>query len=177
MDGEQLLQVLKKHVAPFCNVLGVFPKDKLPPRNSITRYPACCIMNTDKAGQPGEHWVAYWFDSSNACEFFDSYGLAPSAFGFSHTCTHYNTKCIQSYDSNVCGHYCLYYLIRKSRGHSLHYITLPFDSSTPLWNDSQVLKSMSNYLTCMYECSSCAQVCISRNCSLSRKNACYHRSI
>ena len=51
---------------------GVFVADQLPPVSN-TRVNAY-IVNTDPAGQPGQHWLAIW-THDRTCEVFDSYGL------------------------------------------------------------------------------------------------------
>ena len=50
---------------------GVYARDKLP--KSI-KYPAAMVWNTDPADQPGEHWVAAYFNEDGIGEYFDSYG-------------------------------------------------------------------------------------------------------
>ena len=37
---------------------GVFPRDKLP---DINRRPCGVIVNLDKSGEPGSHWIAIYF--------------------------------------------------------------------------------------------------------------------
>ena len=52
---------------------GVYPADQLPrspPRSVRQAY----IVNTDPAGEPGQHWLGLWTEQ-NKCEVFDSYGL------------------------------------------------------------------------------------------------------
>ena len=52
---------------------GVYPADKLP-RSLTKTVPAAYIVNTDPAGEPGQHWLGPWTEQ-NKCEIFDSYGL------------------------------------------------------------------------------------------------------
>ena len=52
---------------------GVYPADKLPPSPPQT-VRAAYIVNTDPAGEPGQHWLGIWTEQ-NKCEIFDSYGL------------------------------------------------------------------------------------------------------
>ena len=55
---------------------GVYPADQLPrspPRSVRQAY----IVNTDPAGEPGQHWLGLWTEQ-NKCEVFDSYGLPPA---------------------------------------------------------------------------------------------------
>jgi len=173
METQQLEAALNKLATPTCHVLGVFARDQLPKKSTITRFPACLIANTDSASKPGEHWVAFWFESKESTEFFDSYGFHPSYFGFTLTCNNYNTIPIQSMDSSVCGEYSLYYLYMKSQGSSLSHIASLFDPSNPLWNDKQVRKFFTKFFatpSLLSFPSSYSQCCISRKCCISRNS-------
>ena len=59
----------------FC---GVFPSDKLP--KTIDKYPCAIVANTDASGQPGSHWVVFYFPSEQKGEFFNSYGQPPEYY-------------------------------------------------------------------------------------------------
>ncbi len=163
MNTTQLEAALNKHVASRCHVLGALPKDKVPATRSLTRFPCCCIANTDNSSEKGEHWVAFWFESPESCEFFDSYGFPPSTYNFTHNCNSTNTKSIQSFGSNVCGEYCLYYLYFKSHGQSLFHILSSFDSHTPDWNDHQVRRFVNKFFHVYPSSVQFSQCCISRN--------------
>ena len=52
---------------------GSFPCDLLP-RSPNKDRPMAYIVNTDPAGQPGQHWIALW-TQDRVCEVMDSYGL------------------------------------------------------------------------------------------------------
>ena len=52
---------------------GVYPADQLP-RSPPTSVRTAYIVNTDPAGEPGQHWLGLWTEQ-NKCEVFDSYGL------------------------------------------------------------------------------------------------------
>ena len=52
---------------------GVYPADQSP-RSPPTTVRAAYIVNTDPAGEPGQHWLGLWTEQ-NKCEIFDSYGL------------------------------------------------------------------------------------------------------
>ena len=137
MNTSQIDGILKRIVKPPTRFLGVFAKDQLPEPTTITHFPSCLIANTDKASGKGEHWVAFWFDSPYSCEFFDSYGLSPFDYGFSFSCTSFNSRTLQSLTSSVCGQFCIYYLYSRSRGLSLSHIINSFFSNLG-WNDYQV---------------------------------------
>ena len=110
--------------------LGVFAADQLPFLDSIVR-PSGLIVNSDPISKPGTHWLAMYYGADGHDEFFDSYGQSPSSYqkawidhlnpGFQ-----YSRKRLQSDDTSVCGHYCVYYLKQKRKGSTLDTIVKPF---------------------------------------------------
>ena len=127
-----LQHVLRKTHVIF---LGVFARDQIPSLNSI-KFPSCFVSNTDPCTSPGSHCVAFYLNSPNDIEFFCSYGMHPSVYGFTIPITHYNTTQFQSFDSNVCGHYCIYFLYVRSRSNQA--LDSMFNHSNHSWNDKQV---------------------------------------
>lgn len=127
MNTLQLECVL--HYDPYLHsyALGVFSRDHLP---IVTRYPCCFILNTDRSGHDGTHWLAIFIDVRRRWEFFDSYGYPPSFYGL--TLKHYNVNRLQSSSSLVCGQYCLMYLMYRCRGFNLS------DFSHLFYNDFHV---------------------------------------
>ena len=96
----------------------VYARDQLPAR---VIYPSCLIVNTHSSKGPGEHWLAVYYDELGVCEFFDSYGRAPTDYRLysylkstSRRVT-WNRICLQPMDSNACGYYCFLYLMFKCR--------------------------------------------------------------
>ena len=94
---------------------GVFPSDKIPALKN-----GAYVINTSPSHEATGHWVAIWKTSNNA-EYFDSYGRQPipSIKRKLKAYTH-NTVALQSPLSAVCGQYCIYYLLHRSRGTSLY---------------------------------------------------------
>ena len=95
------------------------------PIHNFKTVPRALIVNVSTHDQVGSHWVALFIVDTRNAEFFDSYGLAPSQYSkyFSEffqrqdiTKIDYNTKRLQSDQTNVCGHYVLYYLHMRCRG-------------------------------------------------------------
>jgi hypothetical protein len=94
--------------------IGVFPRDQIPENIPIN---SGLIINTDKAKDPGEHWVSIYLDNDVAV-YFDSFGLIPmhreiiiflnkiSPNGWYH-----NTIPFQSINADTCGMYCVYFLV------------------------------------------------------------------
>ena len=98
-----------KHYKEF---LGVYSRDKL---NFYMPDETGIIINTDKSGEPGEHWVAIYKNERTI--YFDSFGLPPiqdeiidylnkiNPIGWFH-----NTICFQSYYQDTCGMYSMIFL-------------------------------------------------------------------
>ena len=111
---------------------GVYPSDRLP--LIIERYPAAFVANVDPHDRPGSHWCAFYFTGDQYGEFFDSYGRKPEdvSLQFKHFLVNnskywtYNPKPLQSLTSNVCGHYCLYFILHRCKRMSLKTIVSRF---------------------------------------------------
>ena len=51
---------------------GVFPSDRVPKLNDLAPY---CILNLDKSGEPGSHWIALAkIKNKDSCIVYDSFG-------------------------------------------------------------------------------------------------------
>ena len=94
----------------------------------VPSYPSAYVINSDTSDKKGKHWVAVYFDKNRRGEYFDSYGLPPAVLGLEAYMDRfsldwiYNRKTIQSLFSNVCGHYCVYFILFRCRNISLHAI-------------------------------------------------------
>ena len=110
--------------------MGVFPSDRIPDLSVITCKRAyALIVNLDKSGWPGSHWVALYLPKRHnaIAEYFDSYGQPPTEPNFlTLLCKYkgyvYNNIALQSPYSSVCGQYCLFYLCHRARKHSFELI-------------------------------------------------------
>ena len=98
--------------------------------------PSAYVINSDSSSEPGEHWVAVYFDKRGRGEYFDSYGLPPTLVGldsymdaYSLSGWIYNRKTLQAYLSSFCGHYCVYFILFRCRGVPLHVIVFDFTSN------------------------------------------------
>ena len=111
---------------------GVYASDKLP--ETVDRYPRAYVANVDRSNMPGSHWIVFWFASPSHGEFFDSLGQRPETYTFSFvsflarnsskwTCNH---RTVQSAFSNVCGHFCIYYIFYRCRNMSMSTIMYKF---------------------------------------------------
>lgn len=122
MNTKQLDWVMKSDRFAKLQFRGVYAADQLPVK--VREFPSAYIANTDPTSKPGTHWVAFYFADEVHGEFFDSYGMSPDFYNEkfeqfvktnSSTWT-FNDKKLQSLDSQVCGQYCLYYLLLRCRG-------------------------------------------------------------
>jgi hypothetical protein len=132
MNTTQIAAVLKTLPYTKSKFKGVYPSDRLPA--DIEKYPAALVANVDSHDKPGSHWCAFYIDENQEGEFFDSYGQTPEEYSVNfknfldQNCKRwsYNSQVIQSLGSNVCGHYCLYYLINHCKNVSLKHIVTRF---------------------------------------------------
>jgi hypothetical protein len=119
---------------------NVLPKDRLPKN---VQYPSAYVINTHKSNQPGEHWLAVFYNKNGKCTFFDSFGFSPNLYGLerfiekSSTSWEYNSMRLQEYGSVVCGYYCIYFIQLMSRGLELNEILILFSQNFSL-NDFKI---------------------------------------
>jgi len=96
---------------------GVFARDMLP--KQIRRH-ECGIVNLDAVGGKGTHWVCYFnYPKAKYVEYFDSFGLPPPEEVEKYLLTSrkpivYNTAELQSRDSELCGYYCIEYILMRN---------------------------------------------------------------
>ena len=115
-------------------------------------FPSPYVINSDPSTEPGEHWIAVYFDKHGRGEYFDSYGLPPAFVGLkSYMDTYslsdwiYNRKTLQALFSSVCGHYCVYFVLFRCRGVPLRAIVSDFTSNLSE-NDCCVSRFIRNLL-------------------------------
>lgn len=126
MNSSEIHNILSRDPISARYFAGVFPSDKIP---AIKQFPSTMVLNTDKHDEKGTHWLAVYIQDNNTLEFFDSYGLPPEAYGKDITRFtkkykrfSYNNVALQSLTSNVCGQYCIYFIIRRSQGLCMKFI-------------------------------------------------------
>lgn len=114
----------------FC---GVLARDQLP---QIVKWPSSYVINTDKSSEPGEHWLAFYYDKNGKCEFFDPLGFSPKYYNLedflksSSKIYYYNTQQLQGLFSEYCGYYCTLFILIKSRNFNLNYFLKLFTKNT-----------------------------------------------
>ena len=102
----------------------VFLLDTLPKKLSKKE---CGIVNFDKSGGPGTHWVAWYKNGKNKI-YFDSYGVQPpiEVINYLGKPIRYNTDQVQPVGQVFCGHLCLYVLKELSMGYKFQNILNKF---------------------------------------------------
>ena len=137
MNSLQIKRALERNTYTKKTFRGVFAADEMP---TLDTFPCGFVANTDPSTEPGTHWVSFYFPSRDKGEFFDSYGYPPEYYGEpfqSYNVETINSHKLQSSWSEVCGHYCIFYLYHRSRGYSMSKIVNMFSSNTTI-NDCKV---------------------------------------
>ena len=127
LTTSQLNQLARHHPTLAPSFYATVPCDGLPP-NPDTSRPQAYIVNTDPAGQPGQHWLGVWTEE-NTCEVFDSFALDLQTYGTTAPLQtwlrrHFkyvtkNGQSVQSLHNQSCGGHALMFLVAKSQGQSL----------------------------------------------------------
>lgn len=137
LSTKQLIDILHQDQHARNHFIGVFPRDRLPIH---IPYPSSFIINTHTSKQPGEHWLALYYDKDRNVDFFDSYGHSPKFFNLesyldkTSTRIKFNSKQLQSFSSKLCGYYCILFILYRSRGFSIEFFVEKF-SKNELIND------------------------------------------
>jgi len=145
MDTTTIYRFLKNMTRGRRAYVDVLPCDQL---KNISRhtFPLYLTVNNKPAGDPGEHWVAIHVRSKNGpVTFFCSYGLGidfyPTEFKdfvqqFNGPIIE-NIRPLQSFGSDVCGQYAIYFLYNKMNGCCIMSTYCHFSSRTSA-NDNKV---------------------------------------
>jgi len=118
MNSLQIENLLKKYKPLKNKFIGVFSSDNIP--NKKWTKPFCFIVNNMRKGTVGEHWIACYSDNPCTVEYFDSFADEPncdmrqSMLG-NFSKVKQNKFPLQSPLSDTCGHYCIYFLILRSK--------------------------------------------------------------
>lgn len=101
------------------NFLGVFPADKIPSEAELANHSGfSIILNTQPSGRPGIHWVAIFRkNKTEPLEYFDSFGRRPHIKHFLKFFNGkkfvYNNIPVQSIFTDVCGQYCIFFILAR----------------------------------------------------------------
>lgn len=127
-------------------------RDNLP-HYSTSGKPGSMIINTDKESGSGIHWIAiYDSPESKTIEYFDPFGMIPlpevekymrSAHYFEANQKMkkrvlYNNRQLQNVRSNLCGWYCMYYIIERSKGRSPYSVIMDFTQHPSEQNENMI---------------------------------------
>lgn len=170
MNTEQLQRVIQCDTYMKNRIIGVFSADQLPHMQLGSE--TGLITNTDPTHLPGRHWVAFYLNQQKELECFDSFGNSPAVYstflaqfikGYSKI--DINPTCLQSRNTNVCGQYCLLYLMCRCRGLSTQHFYNFFNDRTNT-NDAFVYDFIKKGFSC------CLHHCNRGQCSVSQIKFC-----
>lgn len=146
LNNVQLDQLAQSQPSLQPYFYGTRPCDQLPDPPD-KNGPVAYIVNTDRQGQPGRHWIALW-THRDECEILDSYALPLETYQttgplLSWLHRHWkivipNGQSLQSIYSQSCGDYALFFLIDRSRGKSMQDFLNRFDKHDYVHNDHKV---------------------------------------
>ena len=140
--------------------LGVFARDELPDL-SRERRPFALVLNTDPREKPGQHWLSIFGPINKPLELFDSFGLSPVLYGLDYLSSKHSRVQLQSWNSALCGNYCLYYLYLRSHNLSFDYIVsyLKAIANCDQWIYSYV-NSLQRHFRAINPCLRSGQCCV-----------------
>ena len=141
MNSQQISNILQqdRYVSPIFH--GVYPINRIPPIQD-----GAYVINTAPHDHPGLHWVAVIVNGKSA-EYFDSYGGDPigvvQRWGKQKRWSN-NPIPLQSPLTSVCGQYCIYYLLHRTRGIDLNTLLMDFGADVDR-NDKVVYDFVENH--------------------------------
>lgn len=79
------------------------------------------VVNTDKLGQDGAHWLALYVSGPSKVEYFDSLARKTIVTDIRKYLRRFkecnkNYVPLQPLNSEACGYYCVYFLLERCRG-------------------------------------------------------------
>ena len=105
------------------------------------------IINLDDYSDIGTHWVALWVNNNNVT-YFDSFGVEHIPKEIIKFIENRNIKTnifrIQTYDSIMCGYFCIGFIDFMLKGKSLTEYTNPFSPNDFKRNDDTILNYFMN---------------------------------
>lgn len=145
MNSLQIETILLNYKPLKNKFMGVFSSNNIP--NIERNKPFCFIANTMRKGTIGEHWIACYSDSKNTLEYFDSLGDTPNCDMRQSMLNRFSIVkqsrySLQSPLSDTCGHYCICFLVLRSRQGSNFSSTLQKLHSIPSESRDAVLKRL-----------------------------------
>ena len=112
-----IFNVLKAYNKTRNVFIDCVPCDLLPDSD---RYPYAVVANTDTSDKKGRHWIVIYATSPTSAEYFDTSGRAPTGLIKEYLSRFPNVLTsdtpVQSPFTNVCGAYCVYYIVQRCAG-------------------------------------------------------------
>ena len=120
---------IKKYYQKEPRFNGIYSRDNLPERNSVEIKDGAYITNLDEYSDVGTHWIALYIQNNDAT-YFDS-------FGVEHIPKDIKKKFfrIQTYDSIMCGCFCIGFIYFILAGKTLTDFTNLFSPNIFKRND------------------------------------------
>lgn len=125
MNTHQIHHILSNEPTTRKSFRGVYASDRLPKNPP---KPAALVANLDPHNLGGSHWVAFYLPSKGPAEYYDSYGTLPIP-PFEKLLGHNyrrSIRTLQSPFSTVCGQYCIFFILKRCNGQSMHDIISSF---------------------------------------------------
>jgi hypothetical protein len=110
----ELLQFVEK--LKIKNFNGIFARDDIP--KALKK--GCYILNYDSERGEGTHWCAIRMETPKTGEYFSSFGDPPLKYFYDKKMKMtYNDVQNQSFESSMCGQFCVIYLLLRQNGASM----------------------------------------------------------
>src|SRR2546425_634596 len=109
---------------------GVFMRNELVDKIDLTlsvntKANECFILNLDHSSNTGTHWTCIFIETG-MCYYFDSFGFPPPVeveeYLRKFDKRYYNSFEIQKINQVICGHFCIYVLVKLNRGNDFYKI-------------------------------------------------------
>ncbi len=152
MNSLEIESLLKLNRWNRFKFLGCFASDDLPIVNND--IPCCFIANVDQSSEKGSHWVSFVIPKVGYLEYFCPLGISfyhwPLFVNYIRNIMCFDTilmnkRRIQSSGSNLCGIFCIEYLIKRDKGNSFALIINSYSISNYLCNDLQALNFINDF--------------------------------
>ncbi len=153
MNSLEIEKLLEKNKWNKYKFLGCFASDDLPTEIN-EEIPVCFIGNVDESSEKGSHWVAFNIPKTGYLEYFCPLGISfyhwPIFVNYIRNIMSFdkivmNTKRVQSINSNLCGVFCIEFLLKRDGGISFALILNSYSKSNYLCNDLQTLNYLNDY--------------------------------
>src|SRR6266436_8910700 len=153
MNSLEIESVLKKNKWNRYKFLGCFAADVLPTEIS-NQTPTCFIANTYQLSENGTHWVVFNIPKPGYLEYFCPLGISfyhwPIFVNYIRNVMCFesiimNRKRVQSLNSNLCGVFCIAFLIKRDKGISFALILNSYSTTNYLCNDLQTINFLKDF--------------------------------